>query len=145
MRNHAIARLKTLLTAACVSLYTKRHKAAKPKYRLEPVSAAIDESEAWLFDDTPAIERETRLLSKDMSALSQSLTGLRETLDMISGVTPFPSQAQTEMPCAIVAHDGDLFDGEPISVAPVQDTVIGGSADFLFEPDQEFDAAQQAA
>lgn len=145
MRNHAITRLKTLLTAACVSLYTKRREAAKPKYRLEPLSATEDTSDDWLFDTTPAFERETRLLSKDMSALSASLTGLRETLDMISGITPFPSRAQTDRPCAIMTYDSDLFDGEPMPDVPAQDTVIGGAGDVLFDADQTMEAAQHAA
>jgi len=145
MRNHAITRLKTLLTAACVSLYTKRRKAAKPKYRLEPLNTGVDASDAWLFDDTHALERETRLLSKDMGTLANSLTGLRETLDLMSGVTPFPSKTQTEMPCAILAHDSDLFDGEPAATLPVNDTLVGGLPDFLFETEQDEGAAQHAA
>lgn len=142
MRNHAFTRLKTLLTAACVSLYTKRRKAAKPKYRLEPVRSAADTTEAWLFENEGGIARETNALSKEMGALSSSLSGLRETLDLLTGVTPFPTRAQTEMPCAILAHDSDLFEGEPLAEAPVQDTVIGGDDAFLFETDQ--DAAQLA-
>lgn len=146
MRNHAFTRLKTLLAAACVSLYTKRRQAAKPKYRLEPLRSGMDVTDAWLFERDTRIERETRALSKEMTALSGSLSGLRETLDLLSGVTPFPSQAKTEMPCSILAHDADLFDGEPIAVAPVQDTVIGGMSELLFDTVQaDAEQAQQAA
>ncbi|MEL7230952.1 MAG: hypothetical protein AAGJ85_00405 [Pseudomonadota bacterium] len=131
MRNQVLTRLKTLLAATVASVYTKRRKAAKPKYSLAPATET-DDRDAWLFDDPDAVCRETALLSRDMGRLSNSLSGLRETLDLMTGVTPFPSHTLTQSPCAKMLHDSDLFDGEPTPALPVQDTVIGGETAFLF-------------
>ena len=145
MRNPVLTRLKTLLTAAIASLYTKRHKAAKPKYRLEPTSTPADDLDAFLFDGAEATRQQTALLSLEMGALADSLSGLRETLDLMTGVTPFPMQALTETPCARLLPDSDLFDGEPAIAQPHQDTIVGGAADFLFEDDAQAEPVRHAA
>ncbi|WOR15667.1 hypothetical protein RYZ27_03200 [Hyphomonas sp. FCG-A18] len=146
MRNSVVTRLKTLLTAVRVTLYTKGKRVAKPKFNLEPAQMPIpDDGDAWLFDQADALQRETRALAADMGKLSGALGGLRETLDMITGVTPFPVAATTEMPCAITTHDSDLFDGEPEAPIAAQDTTIGGDAAFLFEEYSHQDAREQQA
>lgn len=146
MRNSVVTRLKTLLAAVRVTLYTKGQRVAKPKFDLEPSQTpSHDDSDTWLFDQADALQRETQALSTDMGKLSGSLSGLRETLDMISGVTPFPVASTTEMPCAITTHDSDLFDGEPEAPIAAQDTTIGGDTAFLFEEFSHQDAREQQA
>ncbi|MEM1035471.1 MAG: hypothetical protein AAGI14_01795 [Pseudomonadota bacterium] len=145
MRNPILTRLKTLLAAAIASLYTKRHTAAKPKYRLEPASAPTDDLETFLFDGAEATRQETARLSHEMGALADSLSGLRETLDLMTGVTPFPTQALTATPCSRLLPDSDLFDGEPAMTQPHQDTIVGGAADFLFEDDIQAEPVRHAA
>ncbi|MEO1642925.1 MAG: hypothetical protein AAFR74_06270 [Pseudomonadota bacterium] len=144
MRNQVLTRLKTLLAATIASVYTKRRKAAKSKYSLSPITEA-DEGDNWLFNEADTVQRETTLLSRDMGQLSESLSGLRETLNLITGVTPFPSHALTQSPCAKILHDRDLFDGEPAPALPVQDTMIGGETAFLFGEDELTETARHAA
>ncbi|MEM1087716.1 MAG: hypothetical protein AAGH90_08305 [Pseudomonadota bacterium] len=145
MRNHAFTRLKTLITATVASLYTKRRKAAKPKYRLDPERAPVDGTDYWLFESDASAQQARAQFGKGIDRLSDTLSTLRETLDLMNGVTPFPTQALTERPCARVLHDRDLFDGEPAPLHHGQDTLIGGASDFLFEQDVRAEAQQQAA
>ena len=150
MRKHIFTRLKTLLTAARVTLYTRRTSAAMPKMALEPVGrrglpAALHEFDDWMFDADQGLNAPTagvrQDLAREMSVLSASLGGLRSVLDLVSGVTPFPVDALTQRPCemtgavtvASLHHDADLFDGEVLPLPPSQDTVIGDEAHFLFD------------
>ncbi|MCF6329658.1 MAG: hypothetical protein L3J02_07660 [Henriciella sp.] len=67
------------------------------------------------------------------TALNDSLSGLRETLALISGATVFPLETTTQRPCEMLHHDSDLFDGEAMPLPPVQDNTIGGEGVFLFD------------
>ena len=82
--------------------------------------------------------------------LADGLSDLRETLALIHGATPFPVEATTRTPCAIVHHDDALFDGEAdVPFIPAQEEISGGEGVFLFgdEPgfQDELPAHQHAA
>ncbi len=152
MRKPLFTRLKTLLTTARLIVYTKRSASAKPKFSTEPnpepeVDAVSDD---WMFESEAALTAYTDELASEMDDLASGLSGLRETLALISGDMPFPVEATTQMPCAIAHHDEDLFDGEIALAGTRQDATIGGEADFLFEDElieieADLPAAQQAA
>ncbi len=151
MRKHVVPRLKSLLSAACAALYTRQVKPARSPLKLEPMAPDIDlDDQAWLFDATEAYEATRAELSKDMNGLADSLSDLRETLALIHGETPFPVEATTQRPCAIVHHDDALFDGEvDAPFIPAQEEVSGGEGVYLFgdEPafQDEMPAHQHAA
>lgn len=101
--------------------------------------------DSFLFGHDAHIAAETHALSMQMNTLNDSLSDLRDMLSFMS--KPFPVQAMTQMPCAIVHHDADLFDGEPLAIPPQQDTTIGGETDFLFGDASSYEdhGAQHAA
>lgn len=144
--------LKVLLTAARLTLYTRRARTAKTKFSFEPVAGPIGAdrvigSDDWLFEAKTSLTRETNALSTQMNGLANQMSGLRDTLALISGETAFPVEALTARPCAMVHHDADLFDGEAEARPPHQDNTIGGEGVFLFGDAPAFDetANQQAA
>lgn len=148
MRKHILPRLKALLAAACATLYTRQTRPATPKFSLEPdLDQMRTEIDSWLFDPETAIETVRAKLSDDMNAIAENLSGLRETLALIHGETPFPIEATTLAPCAIAHHDEMLFDGEPMApTIPAQEEISGGEQVFLFDdaPSFEDDLAAQA-
>lgn len=148
MRKHILPRLKALLAAACATLYTRQTRPATPKFSLEPdLDQMRTENDSWLFDSETAIETARAKLSDDMNAIAENLSGLRETLALIHGETPFPIEATTLAPCAIAHHDDMLFDGEPMApTIPAQEEISGGEQVFLFDdaPSFEDDLAAQA-
>ena len=152
MRKHIYTRLKTLFTAACATLYTRQARAAKSKYSLEPRSApalpnAVIAFDDWMFD-AKTVEAERKVLAAEMNALSKRLGDLRETLSLVLGETPFPVEATTLTPCAIIHHDDALFDGETEAPALItQEDIVGGEGIFLFGDAPAFEdaPAQQAA
>jgi hypothetical protein len=153
MRKHIYTRLKTLLAAACATLYTRQARAAKSKYSLEPKRApalpnAVSAFDDWMFDTDAKLEAERQVLASEMNTLAESLSDLRETLALVMGETPYPVEAMTQTPCAIVHHDDILFDGEAEAPALLaQEDIIGGEGAFLFGDAPAFDEipAQQAA
>ncbi len=151
MRKHILPRLKSLLSAACAALYTRQVKPAPSSLKIEPATPDIDPGdEAWLFDSGAAHEATRIELSKDMNGLADSLSDLRETLALIHGETPFPVEATTLAPCAIIHHDDVLFDGEvDAPFIPAQEEVSGGEGVFLFDDapnfQDEMPAQQHAA
>jgi hypothetical protein len=152
MRKHILPRLKALLTAACATLYTRQTRPATPKFSLEPEPDHLrEENDCWLFESDTGHETVRAKLSKDMDAIADNLYGLRETLALIHGETPFPVEATTLAPCAITHHDEMLFDGEPLApTMPAQEEISGGEQVFLFDDaptfeDELTDQAQQHA
>lgn len=153
MRKHIYTRLKTLLAAACATLYTRQARAAKSKYSLEPKRAlalpnAVRAFDDWMFDADAKLEAERQVLASEMNTLAESLSDLRETLALVMGETPYPVEAMTQTPCAIMHHDDILFDGEAEAPALLaQEDIIGGEGAFLFGDAPAFDEipAQQAA
>lgn len=139
MRKRLFPRLKTLLTAARVSLYTKRTSAAKPKYSPQPRVRAAHEVGApslddMLFDAKTHMVMQRQKLSAEMARLSDHFSDLRTLIAAVA--KPFPVDTVTQQPCAMVTHyDRDLFDGEPDATPPQQDTIYGGAPDFLFGED----------
>ena len=131
MRKTLFTQLTSLLSKLRPSASTKPEEKATSNITDELVAPA--EADAWLFGDTEAMSAYTDELASEMDTLADGLSGLRETLALISGEAPFPVEATTEMPCAYDYQDGDLFDGEPLVTASAQETTIGGEADFLFE------------
>ncbi|MEM9054598.1 MAG: hypothetical protein AAGB16_04660 [Pseudomonadota bacterium] len=152
MRKRILPRLKTLLGAACATLYTRQTQLATSKISpdLEPEVLHADRDE-WLFASEAEFEATRLELSNEMNTIADSLADLRETLSLIHGETPFPVEATTQTPCAIVHHDEALFDGEAdASVVPAQEEISGGEGVFLFGDDPTFEdedmpAHQQAA
>ncbi len=141
MRKHILPRLRALLAAACATLYTRQTRPATPKFSLEPETDdhAIA-SDAWLFDAEQAIESARVKLSKEMNGLADSLSDMREMLALIHGETPFPIEATTLAPCAILHHDDALFDGEPDApFLPAQEEICGGEGVFLFDDAPSFE------
>lgn len=151
MRKHILPRLKSLLSAAGAALYTRKVQPQPNRLKLEPATPDIEPAdEAWLFDAETAYETTRTALSKDMNLLADSLSDLRETLALVHGETPFPVEATTLAPCAIVHHDDALFDGEvDAPFIPAQEEVSGGEGVYLFgdEPafQDEMPAHQHAA
>lgn len=155
MRKHILPRLKTLLGAACATLYTRQARAATSKFSLEPKRAPeapdlMRDPDAWMFETECGFEAKRAQLSREMNQLADGLAELRETLALIHGETPFPIEATTEAPCAIVHHDDALFDGETnVPVISAQEEVTGGEGVFLFGDEPTFQdeqvAHQQAA
>ncbi len=93
----------------------------------------MTDGDAWLFEREAAFETTRAELSKDMTGIADSLSDLRETLALIHGETPFPIEATTAKPCAIVHHDDMLFEGEvEAPFMPAQEEVSGGEGVFLF-------------
>lgn len=141
MRKHILPRLKALLAAACATLYTRQTRPATPKFSLEPET---DDRgilpDAWLFDTEQAIEAARVELSNQMDGLAESLNEVREALALIHGETPFPIEATTLAPCAILHHDDALFDGEPEApFIPAQEEICGGEGVFLFDDAPSFE------
>lgn len=151
MRKHILPRFKSLLSAACTVVYTRQVKSAPTPLIFEPESPdRNDVPDAFLFDTDDAYEATRIALSRDMNSLADGLSDLRETLALIHGETPFPVEATTRTPCAIVHHDDALFDGEAEApFIPAQEEVSGGEGVFLFgdEPgfQDELPAHQHAA
>lgn len=151
MRNHILFGLRTLLTAARVTLYTRQAPTAKSKFNLEPFRVPVGPDRTigfddWMFEAGATVERQTEALANEMTALDDSLSGLRETLALISGTAPFPLEATTQRPCEMLHHDSDLFDGEAMPLPPVQDNTIGGEGVFLFDDEPAFgDVGEQHA
>ena len=141
MRKHILPRLKALLTAACATLYTRQTRPATPKFSLEPEpDYASGQDEAWLFESEAAIEATRVELSNEMNGLAESLSELREALALIHGETPFPIEATTLAPCAILHHDDMLFEGEAdIPFMPAQEEISGGEGVFLFDDAPSFE------
>ncbi len=134
MRKPLFHRFKALLTAARLTLYTKRAKHAKTFISPAPLEPKAPEpDDTWMFESETALAEYTEGLGREMDDLADSLTGLRETLSLIHGETPFPVEATTLAPCSIQHADADLFDGEVLPAAAAQDTTVGGDASFLFE------------
>ena len=141
MRKHTLPRLKALLAAVCATLYTRQTRPAKPKFSLAPEPEHLSTSdESWLFASGSDSEAIRTALSKDMNHLADSLSDLRETLALIHGDTPFPLEATTLAPCAILHHDEALFDGEPAApFLSTQEEIIGGEGVFLFDDAPSFE------
>ena len=151
MRKPILPRFKSLLSAACAALYTRQVKPAPSDLKYDPATPDLEPDDAaWLFESDAAYE-DTRLeLSKDMNALADDLSDLREALALIHGETPFPMEATTLKPCAVVHHDDMLFEGEvEAPYIPAQEEVSGGEGVFLFGDAPTFQdeapAQQQAA
>ena len=140
MRKHILPRLKSLLGSAGAALYTRKVQPQPNRPKLEPATPDIEPAdEAWLFDAETAYETTRTALSKDMNLLADSLSDLRETLALIHGETPFPVEATTLAPCAIVHHDDALFDGEvDAPFIPAQEEVSGGEGVYLFGDEPAF-------
>ena len=150
MRKRILPRLRTLLSAAVATLYTRQNRPAMPKFSLEPKRDHMDlADDAWLFASHDELNAARAELSTKMDAIADSFAGLRETLALIHGETPFPVEAITQRPCAIVHHDDALFDGElDAPVMPAQEEICGGEAVFLFDDAPRFEdeaTAQQYA
>ena len=141
MRKHILPRLKALFTAACATLYTRQARPTTPKFSLEPETRPLPGSEdAWLFESEAAVERARKQLSTEMNGLAESLSDLREALALIHGETPFPVEATTLAPCAVLHHDEMLFDGEADApFLPAQEEVSGGEGVFLFDDTPSFE------
>lgn len=111
-----------------------------PKFSLEPGqdrSNGADDS--WLFATDEEMEVVRVELSRDMNSIAESFSSLRETLALIHGETPFPIEATTLAPCAIVHHDDVLFEGEvEAPFIPAQEEVCGGEGVFLFDDAPSF-------
>ncbi len=145
MRNRILTGLRTLLTAARINHYTRQVDTAKPKFSIEPrptPSTAIQDRDDWMFEAEADFARQTDALSNEMSALADNLAGLRETLALVNGTAPFPVEATTQRPCAMVHHDADLFEGEVLAERAMQDTTIGGEGVLLFGDEPAYDDAQ---
>ena len=141
MRKHILPRLKALFTAACATLYTRQARPTTPKFSLEPETRHLPGAEdAWLFDAEGAIEGAREKLSNEMNGLAESLSDLREALALIHGETPFPVEATTLAPCAVLHHDDMLFDGEADApYLPAQEEISGGEGVFLFDDAPTFE------
>ena len=148
MRKPILPRLKSLLSAACATLYSRQ---VKPDLRHEPATPDLEPDDAaWLFDSEATYEATRVELSNDMNALADDLSDLREALALIHGETPFPVEATTLKPCAVVHHDDMLFEGEvDAPYIPAQEEISGGEGVFLFGDaptfQDEVPAQQQAA
>ena len=150
MRKPILPRFKSLLSAAGAALYTRQVKPVPPALKYDPATPDLEpDDEAWLFDSDAAYEATRLELSNDMNGLADSLSDLRETLALIHGETPFPVEATTQTPCAIVHHDDMLFEGEvEAPFIPAQEEVSGGEGVFLFGDTPRFEdevPAQQHA
>ena len=151
MRKPILPRFKSLLSAACAALYTRQVKPTVSELKYDPATPDLEpDDEAWLFDAEAAVEAKRVELSNDMNALAEDLSDLREALALIHGETPFPIEATTLKPCAVVHHDDVLFDGEvEAPFIPAQEEVSGGEGVFLFGDAPTFQdeapAQQQAA
>lgn len=151
MRKPILPRFKSLLSAACAALYTRQVKPAPSSPNIDPDKPDLGlDDEAWLFESDAAYEAKRIELSNDMNALADDLSDLREALALIHGETPFPVEATTLKPCAVVHHDEMLFDGEvDAPCIPAQEDVSGGEGVFLFGDTPTFQdevpAQQQAA
>ena len=151
MRKPILPRFKSLLSAACAALYTRQVKPTVSELKYDPATPDLEpDDEAWLFDSEAAVEAKRVELSNDMNALADDLSDLREALALIHGETPFPIEATTLKPCAVVHHDEMLFDGEvEAPYIPAQEEVSGGEGVFLFGDAPTFQdeapAQQQAA
>lgn len=141
MRKHILPRLKALLTAACATLYTRQTRPATPKFSLEPEPDCLSgHDDAWLFDAEAVAETARARLSTEMNGLAESLSDLREALALIHGETPFPIEATTLTPCAILHHDDMLFEGEAEApFMPAQEEICGGEGVFLFDDAPSFE------
>ena len=130
MRKHILPRLRMLLTAACATVTTGKIQPKPVTPRLEPDTA---DGDLWLFEGEIELEATRADLSKDMTGVAESRSDLRDTLALIHGETPFPIEATTAKPCAIVHHDDMLFEGEvEAPFMPAQEEVSGGEGVFLF-------------
>ena len=134
MRKPILPRFKSLLSAACAALCPRQVKPAPSAPATDPdMPDLAPDDEAWLFEADAAYDATRAELSTDMNGLADSLSDLRETLALIHGETPFPVEATTQTPCAIVHHDEMLFDGEvEAPFIPAQEEVSGGDGMFLF-------------
>ena len=151
MRKRILPRLRALLSAVCATLYTRQTRPATPKFSLEPAPDHVNGvDDSWLFATAEEMEAVRVNLSADMDAIADSFSSLRETLALIHGETPFPVEATTLKPCAIVHHDDALFEGEvDVPFIPAQEEICGGEGVFLFDDAPSFEdeatAHQQAA
>lgn len=146
MRKPLLTRLKALLTAVCAPLYTRPSNAATAEFSLEPDTDPIgDHQDTWLFESEEALEAARLDLSKDMNAIADSLSDLRETLAFIHGEMPMPMEAATAAPDTVLYHDDALFEGEAAApTAIAQEEISGGEGVFLFDDAPSFEDEQAA-
>lgn len=128
MSKHTFPRLRSLLDAARATFSTGKGKSQSV------TTTESNPSEDWLFESDTAIEATRMQLSRNMKQIADDLSDLRETLALVHGETPFPTEAASPTPCSVVHHDALLFEGEADApFAPAQEEISGGAGVFLFD------------
>lgn len=128
MSKHTFPRLRSLLNAARATFSNSKRTS------LADTPAKTDVYEEWLFESDSAVEATRMQLSRNMKQIADDLSDLRETLALVHGETPFPTEAASLTPCSVVHHDALLFEGEADApFAPAQEEISGGAGIFLFD------------
>lgn len=140
MRSQTFSRLATLF-------FGKRNRACKTVTAADMVMSIPKRDrtdEAWLFEAEKALTETRDAHRTDMHMASVGFRGLRHKLSVMTDKID-----ASEAPIIVsgkLIDDGDLFDGGALAAPTVQDTTIGGEADFLFgEADASTDEARYAA
>ena len=101
---------------------------ATPEPKRAPAEPEVD---ALLFDAPRPISAHMGELAGHMTRLSGTLGQLRGLISNIASEAPLPLSYEPVKQANIIWSDADLFDGEPLAVAPR--TQIAGEISFLFE------------
>ncbi|MEL7547359.1 MAG: hypothetical protein AAGJ84_11965 [Pseudomonadota bacterium] len=138
---------QTLFTRLAALLFGKRSRACKTASAADMVMSIPKRDrtdEAWLFEAEQTLSDSRDAYRADMQMAGVGFRSLRQKLSVITDTID-----ATESPIIVAGkliEDNDLFDGTELVVGPVQDTTIGGEADFLFgEAEQSGDEARYAA
>ena len=142
MKNRISSALKLFALSAALRGLPQRKRRFEfnaPEPRLQPNELPLPETDdAWMFEKSAvnAVSHRMEMLHNEMDRLSATLGGLREFLGAVSSDAPMLADYETTPRAAPLIVDRDLFEGEPLAVAP-NSVPAAGEAGFLFEEGSE--------
>ena len=142
MKNRISSALKLFaLSAALRGLpqRKRRYELGRPEPRLQPNELPMpDADDAWMFEKAAsgAIAHRMEMLRNEMDRLSETLGGLRAFLGTVASDAPMLADYEVTPRAAPLIVDRDLFEGEPLAVAP-NFVPAAGEAGYLFEEGSE--------
>ena len=138
---------QTFFTRLTALLFGKRSRVSKTYSAADMVMSIPPRDrtdEAWLFNEEQSLSDVRDAHRAEMHMTGVGFKSLRHRLSVMTDAID-----ASESPIIVAGkliEDDDLFDGSAMMPGPVQDTTIGGEADFLFaETAASEDKARYAA
>ena len=142
MKNRISSALKLFALSAAIRglpQRKRRFELSRSEPRRQPNALPLPESDdAWMFEKaaSSAVAHRMEMLHNEMDRLSDTLGGLRAFLSSVSSDAPMLADYEITPRAAPLIVDRDLFDGEPLAVAP-NFVPAAGEAGYLFEEGSE--------